>query len=399
MVLILVVALSVPMFSASVFAADFSDTNGHWAENVIDKWSDAGILNGYPDGTFRPNNYITRGEFFKVINTVLKYEAMPEANPFWDLRETAWYYADIMKLAEAGIVKGSGGQVNAEGNITREEAFAILARAYKVPTNPEGITGFADVASVSSWAAPEVGGMAAAGYVRGSNGAINGKANLTRAEAVQVIDNIAGETLIGDDDTPLAPGTTEGGISTGGGIASGAGIGVPTMPVVPPPLNITVSFTPNPVPAALAGAVQIDADGVFVVSPAALGTISRADFETGMSVTLAPPTGILDSANIHYQVRIEPTITIGDLTTPPGILDRESVTRTMSGADIHAFMTGPKTLRDFYEQAGFGETFRQQVYDALRALQGTGTEFGLTATFSLQTGTSGTVELIRIRVE
>jgi hypothetical protein len=396
-ILVLTIAITLSMVSASVFAAEFSDTNGHWAESVIVKWSDSGVLSGYPDGTFRPNNYITRGEFFKVINTVLKYDT-EAANPFSDLKETAWYYSDIVKLVEAGVVKGSDGKVNAEGNITREEAFAILARAYKVPTNPEGITGFIDVATVSSWAAAEVGGMAAAGYVRGNNGAINAKANLTRAEAVQVIENIAGET-IGEGETPLAPGTS-GAAITPPAVETPAQTQTPDtvypwLPARPttPSLGVEVTFEPDPVPENLADAVEVASDGVFEITSAAeLAAVPRETFESELSVTLEPPAGI--ASDVLYEVTITPEL--GKI--PAGILDRDSVTRTVSGADIKAFMSGSKTLEDFYDEAGFSTEIREEIYEALQTLAGSNIEFGLMAMIEAPTGIVDLVELIKLRV-
>ncbi len=50
----------------------FKDTNGHWAEKEIDKAVNSGILNGYPDGTFKPDNTITRAEMAVIINRILE---------------------------------------------------------------------------------------------------------------------------------------------------------------------------------------------------------------------------------------------------------------------------------------------------------------------------------------
>ncbi len=51
--------------------AKFKDTKGHWAEDTIDEMADKGILNGYPDGTFRPNENMTRAQVAVVAKMIM----------------------------------------------------------------------------------------------------------------------------------------------------------------------------------------------------------------------------------------------------------------------------------------------------------------------------------------
>jgi hypothetical protein len=70
---------------------NFSDISGHWAEVTINKWKEKGVISGYPDGTFKPDNFVTRAELAKIITdafnlqdkSVLTYE---------DLNGTEWYF-------------------------------------------------------------------------------------------------------------------------------------------------------------------------------------------------------------------------------------------------------------------------------------------------------------------
>lgn len=84
----------------------FSDINGHWAQKNIELAAGNGWINGYEDGTFRPNNNITRAETFAMINRVLDrqtesvYDLLPtsEMNMWSDnLNENAWYYKDVQE--------------------------------------------------------------------------------------------------------------------------------------------------------------------------------------------------------------------------------------------------------------------------------------------------------------
>ncbi|MDR1439426.1 MAG: S-layer homology domain-containing protein [Clostridiales bacterium] len=175
--------------SVSVYADDFTDTGGHWAQAPIAAWAGYDVLNGYSDGAFRPDGLITRGELFKVLDSVFRYQQEGQ-NRFSDLDESDWFCAHALRLAGAGVLNGSGGRVNANENITREQAFALLARVFEIAPNERGLASFSDAGKVSGWAKAEVGGLAAKGYVRGSGGALDPGGRLTRAEAVQVLDNI-----------------------------------------------------------------------------------------------------------------------------------------------------------------------------------------------------------------
>lgn len=84
----------------------FSDINGHWAQKSIELAAGNGWINGYEDGTFRPNNNITRAETFAMINRVLdrQTESVSDLLPtsemnMWsdNLNENAWYYKDVQE--------------------------------------------------------------------------------------------------------------------------------------------------------------------------------------------------------------------------------------------------------------------------------------------------------------
>lgn len=84
----------------------FSDITGHWAQKNIELAAGNGWINGYEDGTFRPNNNITRAETFAMINRVLdrQTESVSDLLPTSDmnmwsdnLNENAWYYKDVQE--------------------------------------------------------------------------------------------------------------------------------------------------------------------------------------------------------------------------------------------------------------------------------------------------------------
>lgn len=80
----------------------FSDISGHWAEKYIVSAANKGWIKGYPDGTFKPNQYITRAEAMAFINSVLNRKVHnndihKDAKKWPDIAPTNWYYSDVME--------------------------------------------------------------------------------------------------------------------------------------------------------------------------------------------------------------------------------------------------------------------------------------------------------------
>lgn len=199
--LLLVCCLMTPLLSGSVHAADFTDTASHWAKGAIDRWSDYGILKGYEDGRFRPDGKITRAEMATVLDRLLCYQTRDQA-VFGDVKDDDWYADAIYHLSAAGVMKGDGVNAYPQENITREEAAVMVARAFAFAESNAGVS-YSDADQISDWAIGYVCTMTSEGYMQGSNGAFNPKANLTRAEAVTILDNIVG-AIYRTSNTPYA---------------------------------------------------------------------------------------------------------------------------------------------------------------------------------------------------
>lgn len=183
---IAVIAIS----SFSVSAAKFSDTENHWAEKVIDKWSEKGVIRGY-DGKFSPDLPIIRGDFAVIISRVISgADESDLENVFSDLNTDTYYSNAVLLLNKKGIMLGSDGMVRPNDNITREEAFVMLSRAYDI----EGISdkiNFEDENEVSDWAYAVISSMCKNGTIKGSSdNKIHPKDSVTRAEVVQLLENI-----------------------------------------------------------------------------------------------------------------------------------------------------------------------------------------------------------------
>ena len=101
-------AMSIRFFQdAKVGPSKFSDTIGHWAEDAISKALGEGLVTGYPDGTFRPDAPITRAEAMTIFNRVL--ERHPDKDHLlssmirWpdNMNTNAWYYADVQEATNS----------------------------------------------------------------------------------------------------------------------------------------------------------------------------------------------------------------------------------------------------------------------------------------------------------
>ena len=165
---------------------NYSDvSNEHWAYSQIEKWSDLDVIQGN-NGTFRPNDYITRGEVAVILDRIMNYQVTTD-NTFSDLEEK--FYTDaIIKANEAGIILGYGDTVKAEQYITRQEAIVMIARALGIEES-EKETSFDDKDEIATWAVGLVNAMAQEGYIQGYNNKFNPLNTITRAELVTIIDN------------------------------------------------------------------------------------------------------------------------------------------------------------------------------------------------------------------
>ena len=188
---ILAIAMVLSTLSVvTVSAAAFDDTTGHWAEAAIDTWSDRGVIQGYGDGTFRPDDSITRAEVATVLNNVLSYTTV-SSNTFSDVASSDWFADAVLKLNAAGVLNGNGdGTMTPNSNMTREEATTAIARAFGVTAFDTSITQYSDYAQISDWAAESIGAMTANGYVQGDANGFRPQDTITRAEIVTIIDNI-----------------------------------------------------------------------------------------------------------------------------------------------------------------------------------------------------------------
>lgn len=111
-------------------SSGFTDVaSGAWYSNAVSTLTRAGILDGYEDGSFRPNASITRAEFTKIAVSFFKHVGGASSNPFNDVPDSAWYAEFVKAAAELGLIDGyEDGTFRPNAPITRAEACTIVNR-------------------------------------------------------------------------------------------------------------------------------------------------------------------------------------------------------------------------------------------------------------------------------
>lgn len=194
--LALLVALSIviPTFHGESFAANKTDQapdiKGHWAEAKIQDWINEGLVRGYQDGSFKPDNYMTRAEFMSLVNTSFHFTEEADIS-FTDVPKDAWFYEAVSIARAAGYMSGySDDTMRPQNPITRQEAAKIIATINQLEPDEDKANAFRDAASIAAWSKGFVGAVAGSAIMVGfGDQTFRPLKQMTRAEAVAALDN------------------------------------------------------------------------------------------------------------------------------------------------------------------------------------------------------------------
>lgn len=169
----------------------FSDMNGHWSKAAVSAMSEQGIIDGFADGTFRPDKEVTRAEFSKMISAML---GLKEGNnhEFSDVAANSWYKPYVSMTAEAGIVLGSDGKFMPEENITRQDAAVMLHRVLKYKGvsedgSSQATDTYTDAEQIADYAKEAVTNLTDRGVLNGADGMFYPGVSMTRGEAAAML--------------------------------------------------------------------------------------------------------------------------------------------------------------------------------------------------------------------
>lgn len=178
-----------------IYNKSFIDMKNHWAAEVVDVISSQHIINGYGDGTFKPDQDMTRAEFVKVLVSSLYIENSNISNQvFEDVSTNHWGYNYINTAQQRGWVMGHEGKFNPEATITRQEMITIMMRVYQDITGTSlksmrsaSLNLYADYSNISEWAQEYMEKAVAMKLIQGYDNHLAPNSNATRGEAATLL--------------------------------------------------------------------------------------------------------------------------------------------------------------------------------------------------------------------
>lgn len=198
------------LFTCIPTASATSDIEGHWAESYITYLSDNDIMKASAsDGTYSPDQEVTRAEFMRYINRAFGFTQTTEID-FDDVSETDangntyWYYEPIQIAVAHGYINGVGNNnMDPLGYVTREQAATIIGRLHKIePTATTADLTFTDYSLVQDWSAPYIADATEKEYISGyPDGTFAPQDTITRAELAKILYFYTGTILNDSNET------------------------------------------------------------------------------------------------------------------------------------------------------------------------------------------------------
>ena len=177
----------------------FKDIQKHKNQFAIEELLARKIINGIDENVFAPDKSMTRAEFATIVVNCLGLE-VKNNNIFKDFSENDWFSKAVNTAYSYGIVKGTSETTfNPQGEITREEAAVMVARASKlcglstdmgVAATRDILAGFTDYIKASSWARSSLAFCYAEDILSNEDIKIMPKSEIARAEIAQMIYNV-----------------------------------------------------------------------------------------------------------------------------------------------------------------------------------------------------------------
>lgn len=180
---------------AASTSAAVNDIKGHWAAATIQKMVDQGVVTGMPDGSFRPDNSISRAQFATLVVKAFKLDG--KSGKVFNDTKNHWAKDYIATANTYGILNGySDTRFGPDDPITREQMAVMIVKADNLQSNGSALS-FSDSNKISSWAKEAVATAGANQLIKGfPDGSFQPQAGATRAQAAVVISNAQSSEII-----------------------------------------------------------------------------------------------------------------------------------------------------------------------------------------------------------
>ena len=171
--------------------AAFTDvSDSHWAHSSIVNMKNKGVINGFEDGSFKPDAFVTRGQFVCALIKLLNPVMATYQGSFADVSENDWYAPYVQTAYNSGYVTGDGTSFRPNDTITRQEMAVIVSRVL----NKEGTAelSFTDTDKISEWAKQSISNVLSLGVMTGNaDGSFAPLASTTRAQMAAILERIS----------------------------------------------------------------------------------------------------------------------------------------------------------------------------------------------------------------
>lgn len=320
MVLVLLV-----MIAPLSYGASFNDLGAYkWAEPSIQNMALNGFVGGFKDGSFKPEATLSRAELVSIINKMNGFTDEASIS-FKDVTEKHWAYKEINRAVQAGYVSGfSDGTFRPNDPVTREQIATILNNLYHLE-NAAVSNPIKDLNKVSSWAVQSVVNVVANGIMGGyPDGTFGSKGKITRAEGAVALNKIVINdiptiekwTVAQEIKVPTPP-TGDGGNPTGGSTPGDTGSLTENETIQK--LKVVLTRMDSRVIPDLTTTLQRETAGIIVTSITQY--VSNPSYDTSADVASAKANVKLMN-NIEYQAfknAITSNIILGDLVALNGV--------------------------------------------------------------------------------
>lgn len=154
-------------FVATTVAAGFRDIGGHWAQPYIEALAAKGVIAGFNDGTFRPNERVTRAQFAAIVNKAFTVQSNQACSAFADVRSNFWGFEAIQTACRGGFLTGyPGNQFRPEQQIPRVQVLVALASGLGLRSeNRQVLSVYSDMSGIPDWAQTAIAGATEKGLV------------------------------------------------------------------------------------------------------------------------------------------------------------------------------------------------------------------------------------------
>lgn len=191
-------ALSLAKYAVMAYEKTFADLVAHWAKRDVEIMAARHIAGGVTENLFEPNGQVTRAQFAALlIRTLGIAETKPAAPHFKDVAASDWYYGAVETARAAGLVGGyPDGTFRPDASITREEIASMVHRALLYAGKTPQVAGrmeailarFGDVGQIGGWAKESVAVAVSENILRGRTAdTLVPKGTATRAEATVML--------------------------------------------------------------------------------------------------------------------------------------------------------------------------------------------------------------------